>query len=323
MAINPGAISTIPVEIFSPYIIERLRRSNPHLAFATDESVRVLGGSVVHIPQAGKSPNVVKNRKNFPATAVMRADSHVTYALDVYTTDPVHVTWHEENEISYDKTNSVLGDHIATLVELLGDNMFYNWIHGLKIQPDGTYASDIIPVANRITTSGAATAVNPTDGQTGTRKAFSEKDLQKAQAMMNKMDVPKEGRYAALESYMYQQFVDSLSQNQMAAFQASADLRNGVVGRLYGFNVMERSSVLAFTAAGAPILPGQALDAADNLAAFCWQMGSVAKAAGDIKPFQNIDDPQFYGDIFSALVKFGGRCRREDWKGVLAIVQGS
>lgn len=320
MAINSGAISAIPVEVFQSYIVEKLRKENPFMACAVDESVNVLGGSVVHIPQAGNSPSVVKNRSQFPAAAVQRGDSHVTYALDVFTTTPTHVTWHEENENSYDKTDSVLNDHTASLVEAAGDNMLYAWIHGLK-QSSGSYVDDIIPAANKIYTTGAEVAVNPTDGQTGTRRAFSYKELQTAQAMMNKAGVPKTDRYALLESYMYQQFLDSLSNNQMAAFQASADLANGIVGRFAGFNIMERSSVLAFAANGTPLLPGAAFTATTNIGCLCWQKLSVAKAYGDIKPFEEKDNPSYYGDIFSALLKMGGRCRRGDWKGIIAIVQ--
>jgi len=320
--INPGAISAIPVEIFLSYIIEKLRRTNPHLQHATDESSLVLGGSVVHIPQAGASPNVQKNRKTFPATAVRRGDTFVTYALDVYSTDPTHVTWHERNEISYDLTDSVLNDHVATLAETVGDNMIFNWVRGLKYDNNtNAYVPDTIPTSAIIRTSGVATDVNPEDGQTGQRLGFSYKDLQKAQAMMNKASVPKEDRYAMIESYQLQQFIDSLSSNQMAAYQKSADLKKGVVGEFAGFKVMERSSVLAFAADGTLHVPDEALDANSNIASLCWQKGSVAKAHGDMKPFQNVDDPQYYGDIFSALVKIGGRCRRQDWKGIVAIVQ--
>ncbi|MDR1199051.1 MAG: hypothetical protein LBK94_08605 [Prevotellaceae bacterium] len=320
MATNSGAISAIPVEIFAAYIVEKLRKTNPHLQFATDESGNVLDGSVVHIPQAGNSPSVVKNRKNFPATAVQRGDGFVTYPLDVYSTDPTHVTWHEEHEISYNKTDSVLNDHIATLIEAIGDNILFAWVRGLKPSA-GSFVADSIPAASIIRTSGGTADVNPEDGQTGQRLAFSYRDLQKAQAMMNKGGVPKEERYAMIESYQYQQFLDSLSTNQMAAFQNSADLANGIVGRFAGFQILERSSVLAFTTAGVLRVPGEALAATDNLGSLCWQKSSVAKAQGDIKPFQTVDDPTYYGDIFSALVKFGGRCRRADWKGLIAIVQ--
>ena len=308
-------MSPIPVQVFRDYIVEKLRKVNPFLAFAIIETAFVLGGAVVHIPNAGASPTVVKNRSTFPATAVQRTDSFVTYSLNVFTTTPTFVTWHEENEISYDKTDSVLNDHVQTLMEAVGDDILYAWVTGLKA--DGT--ADTIPAANIIHTTGSAVA-STEDGQTGNRKAFTYADLAKAQAMMNKMNVPKTDRYALLESYQYQQLIDSLSSNQMAAFQQTADIANGIVGKLAGFNIMERSSVLAFNG-NTPIAPGTALSAASNLGALCWQKDSVALALGDIKPFQDDDNPQYYGDIFSAAVKAGGRCRRQDRAGVIAIVQ--
>lgn len=308
-------MSPISVQTFEKYIVEKLRKVNPFLAFAIIETAFVLGGAVVHIPNAGASPTVVKNRSSFPASAVQRTDSFVTYALDVFTTTPTFVTWHEENELSYDKTDSVLNDHVLTLLEAVGDDILYKWVTGIK--SDGT--ADVIPAANIIKTTGSAVAATE-EGQTGNRKAFTYDDLSKAQSMMNKMDVPKTDRYALLESYQYKQLIDSLSNNQMAAFQQSADLANGVVGNLAGFKIMERSTVLAFNG-NSPIAPGTALQAASNIGALCWQKDSVAVATGEIKPFQDDDNPLYYGDIFSAAVKAGGRCRREDWKGVIAIVQ--
>lgn len=308
-------MSPIPVQVFRDYIIEKLRKVNPFLAFAIIETAFVLSGAVVHIPNAGASPTVVKNRSTFPATAVQRTDSFVTYALNVFTTTPTFVTWHEENEISYDKTDSVLNDHVQTLIEAVGDDILYCWVTGIKA--DGT--NDVIPAANIIKTTGSAATVTE-EGQTGTRKAFTYADLASAQAKMNKMNVPKTDRYALLESFQYQQLIDSLSSNQMAAFQQTADIANGIVGRLAGFNIMERSSVLAFNG-NTPIAPGTALSATSCIGALCWQKDSVALALGDIKPFQDEDNPQYYGDIFSAAVKAGGRCRRKDWAGVIAIVQ--
>ena len=92
---------------------------------------------------------------------------------------------------------------------------------------------------------------------------------------------------------------------------------------LCGFKILERSRVLSFTADGTPKLPGEAWEATDNVGALCWQKASVAKALGETKLFRNADDPLYYGDVMSALVKIGGRCRRADWAGLVAIVQGA
>jgi hypothetical protein len=311
----------IPQEFWVSYIVEKLRKTNPHIALCYDESQFIVGGSVVYIPQAGAKPNVVKNRGFGAATAVQRGDTAIAYVLDVFTTDPTAVLTSEKLEISYEKQDSILADHTDTLAETIGDELTYNWIRGIKPAVGGGTTVEFLPAARQISTSGAVTAVNAEDGQTGTRKAFTYKEVQAMQAKFNKDNVPKDNRYAMVESYMYQQFIDSLSANQMAAFQATADLANGVVGKFAGFTFLERSSVLALTSAGVFRLPGEALAATDNLASIFWQKQSVTKSLGETKLFQDMENPLYYGDIHSGLVKMGGRCRREDWKGVGLIVQ--
>jgi hypothetical protein len=317
MAQNPK----VPQEFWSSYIVEKLFKDNPHLNLCMDESKFVMGGSVVYIPQAGARPNVVKNRSSLPAATVQRADTAVLYPLDDWTTDPTLITASEAQEISYAKQDSVLGDHTATLSERIGDEILYNWVRGYKPVSGGGTTVENIPAGRQIATTGAATAVNPNDGQTGTRKALTYKEFQAAQAQFNKDNVPKTERYAICESYMFQQLMDSFSANQMAAFQQTVDLENGVLGKFAGFTFLERSSVLSFSTAGVPNPVGQALAATDNLGCLVWQKNSVGKSMGTNELFQRANDPQYYGDIFSGRIKMGGRCRREDWKGVAVIVQ--
>lgn len=313
-----NSISKIPVQVFHDYIIEKLRRTNPFLKHAVNEDKFVLGGAVVHIPQAGASPVVVKNRKEFPVSAVKREDSFVTYPLNVFSTEPTHITWHEANEVSYSKQDSVLGDHVATLAEAVGDDMIYSWLQGYK--GDGK-TIDVIPSTNVFRTSGESRDVFE-EGQTGKRKKLTYKDIQKLAAKFDKMSVGKEGRYLMLESNMYHELIDSLSENLAAAVQGAADLANGIVGKYCGFNIIDRSVVCNFTSAGVPLAPSEALQADSCVGGIAWQRDCVAVALGETKSFQNIDDPMYYGNIFSALVKTGGRCRRADWKGIAAIVEG-
>lgn len=311
----------VPQELWASYVVEKLWKENPHLALCYDESSFVKGGSVVYIPQAGAKPATQKNRNSYPATATKRADTALVYALDVWTTDPSHLPLAEQLEISYEKTDSVLGDHVSTLIEAAGDELIYNWVRAFKPASNGGVTADNLPASRKVATSGAATAVNPDDGQTGNRKAVHYRDVQKVQSMMNKDNVSKIDRYALFESYMYQQFIDSLTENQMAAFQKSADLEKGIVGTFAGFKFLDRSSVLAFTSAGEAVMPGEALNADDNLGCLFWQKNSVTKAMGETQMFDDKGNPLYYGDVFSTLLKMGGRCRREDWKGVVAIVQ--
>ncbi|MGR3790044.1 hypothetical protein ACUXZJ_11480 [Flavobacterium sp. TN-1] len=313
----------IPQEFWNSYIVEKLRRTNPHLNLCFDESAHVVGGAVVYIPQAGAKPNVVKNRGFGAATAVQRGDTAISYVLDVFTTDPTAVLTSEKLEISYEKQDSVLADHTDTLAETIGDELLFSWVRGLKPTVGGGVTVEYIPTSRRFATTGGSTAVNTEDGQTGSRKAMTYKEVQAVKAKFDKDNVPKDNRYAMLESYMQQEFVDSLSSNQMAAFQATADLANGVIGKFAGFTFLERSSVLALKADGTFRLPGEALGATDNLASLFWHKNSVTKSVGDTKLFQDFDNPLYYGDIHSGLVKMGGRCRREDWKGIALVVQSS
>src|SRR5205085_9811269 len=114
----------------------------------------------------------------------------------------------------------------------------------------------------------------------------------------------------------------SLGDTNAKDFSRYADAANGIIGKLHGFSIMTRSSVLALDAANALKALGSALAATDNLASLAWHKNSVATAIGDKKLFQNLNDPLYYGDVHSVLLMAGGRVRRSDGKGIYIIKQG-
>ena len=97
-------------EIWEGDIVEKLYAENPHLSLCVNADQYVLAGKVVHIPQAGAAPDVVKNRSSLPAAVKKRTDTDITYPLDEYTSDPVHISNAETIEPSYDKRMSVMAD---------------------------------------------------------------------------------------------------------------------------------------------------------------------------------------------------------------------
>ena len=113
----------IQVESWVDYIINNLFKENSFVDLCDNDSDNVLNGTVVHIPQAGAKPVVVMNRSSFPGTAVRRTDTDVTYALDVFSTDPTHITKAEEKEISCQKQESVLGEHRMAMGETSADQL--------------------------------------------------------------------------------------------------------------------------------------------------------------------------------------------------------
>lgn len=309
---NTVVMNGVEVEIWCNYIIERLWKDNKFLQFFFSDDDKVLAGKIVHIPQPGAKPTTMKNRSVFPATAVRRVDTDIIYALDEYTTDPTHIQDAEKVELSYDKIDSVYGDHAGTLVEDVAGDAIYKWLNGL-------------PQANIVRTDGANTDEVLT-GATGNRKALTVKLLRKMQTKANKDNVKREDRYALLDSDMYGQLMDDLSVTQQRDFSASADPANGIIGKLYGWNIMERSFVAAAYEDGGNVTfkpYGAAIEATDHAVSFFWQKDCATRAMGEIKFFENPDRAEYYGDVYSALLRFGGRRRRENNEGVYAVVQAA
>lgn len=297
----------VQVEIWVRYIMNRLWKDNQFLQKSFNDDQYVVGGKIVHIPQPGALPTVVKNRNTFPATTVQRTDTDVTYTLDRYTTDPTHIEAADMQEISYDKISSVFGDHAGNLVETVADDIIIKWLTG-------------IGAGSIVRTSGAAVA-GKLAGQTGTRKKMLHDDLRAVKLAMDLQKVPAMDRYALLEANMADELFESLSATQYKDVSQYADAKEGIIGRLYGFNLMNRASVAVASAADAINALGAAVQIDDNIVSVAWQRDSVTRAIGEKKFFPRTDDPEYYGDIYSALLRAGGRRRRADDAGVIAIIQ--
>jgi hypothetical protein len=96
-----------------------------------------------------------------------------------------------------------------------------------------------------------------------------------------------------------------------------------IVGRLFGFNVMMRSGVVTYDNSTLPVVNAYMAeaDAADNDGLLCWQTGAIERALGQVSFFERVGDPLYYGDVYSVSVRVGGRIRRQDAMGIIAIVQ--
>lgn len=301
----------IQKEIWQDHIEGNLFKNNEFLLASTDAGQYVLQGKVVHIPQAGATANIVKNRSSLPATVVQRTDTDITYTLDEYTTDPILIPNAETFELSYNKRESVLSEYESSLRQTVADNILVEW------SPTGG-------LGTIIRTSGVSTA-STLAGTTGNRTKLTVNDLKNAQLQLNKQNVPMEGRYALLSADMFQQLTDDMTATQYRDFSAAYDVKDGVLGRLFGFNIMMRGGVVTYNNDTAPVVNsyGATPAATDNDGVLCWQIGAVERALGQIKFFERIGDPTFYGDVYSVSVRMGARIRRSDAKGIVAIVQAA
>jgi hypothetical protein len=313
-------VMAIQKELWLNYIEPNLYKSNAHLLNCLRDDGEVLAGRIVHIPQAGARPQTFKNNAVFPLAVLQRADGDIIYPIDKYTTQPVVITDAEEKEISYNKIDSVIGEHVMAIAELIGDNVLIDWVSAFAA---GGVGSPSLPIAAArvIRTAGAATAAH-LPGTTGTRLRFTYRDLLNAQKEMNKTNVLREERYALFSPDMLQQLMDDAALIQRD-YAKEVDYVNGVIARFAGFNIIERSNTLVYDASATPVVkPLAALAAAtDNDSVICWQKRMVRYAQGEIKFFEQLDSPQFTGDIYNVEVRAGGRKSRTNAEGIIAIVQ--
>lgn len=297
----------IQKEIWMAAIIEGLFASNSFLSKAFNADEYVNNGKIVHIPNAGAASGTKKNRTSLPATVNKREDIDITFALDEYTTDPVLIPHADTVELSYDKRQSVLRQDKLKLQDNVALDFIYNWSPA-KEQCVETTGKEVNAY---------------TDKATGKRNSICKADVLGLMTQFNNDDIPQDGRYLLLDAQMYSQLLNDLTANENTAFLASADAQNGILGKLFSFNVMMRSKVGLYTAAKAAKSWGTAGAATDLAAALAWHDQSVCRALGEVKAFENEGDPTYYGDIYSFLVRAGGRIMRNDKKGVIALVQGT
>jgi hypothetical protein len=240
-----------------------------------------------------------------PATASKRTDVDITYNLDEFTTDPMLLVDAEKAELSYDKRNSLLAEAKASLADIIAEYMLVNWSPGVSVKTTG----DNVP--------------GHTPSATGNRKSLVADDIRRLALKFDVDNVASTDRFLMLDANMYYQLVSNLSQTQYRDFSASLDQAKGIVGNLYGFNIMKRSTVLVYdkTNQTAAKAIGAAAAASDCAAGLAWQKNCVERAVGEVKMFENLNKAEYYGDIYSILVRMGGRIRRNDGKGVVALIQ--
>lgn len=289
-------------EIWLKDVEEGLYPDDSFVSKSRDDSEYV-DHKTVHIPNAGAPSGVVENRTELPAKVAERKDYDVTYDLSEFTTNPIRISNADTVQLSYDKRQSVISSDKKELHRKTHESILRKWA----------------PVGDStriLKTSGAEVDAHVPE-TTGKRKAFTKDDLRKVFTKMNVDEIPAEGRYALMDAIMYDQFIDSLTVKESAAFFSAVDVKKGIVGELYGFKIMMRSTALVYNGYALSKTPAET----DNAGVLAWHEDYVSRALGEVKMFGDEDSPLYYGDVYAFLLRAGGGKRRNDKKGVYAIVQ--
>lgn len=312
----------LEVEIWKKSVEEKLQEDNTflnHISNVDDE--HIVNGKIVHIPQAGDPSRVVKNRKVFPANVLRRKDSEILYAIDEYSTDPVHITDAEKKELSYDKRRSILDQDLQHLSEEVAEGMLTNMV----ISPIGDNKE--LPTSNILETTGANnTAANYLTGATGERKKWTLTDLQRMQNLFRHQKAWQEGKMIALipANAILDLFpADSPTTATYMQSVSEKERREGVIYKVQGWKILVRSSVYVMGADKSFKAFGSVVESDDSEGAIFWNENMVEKAFGAMEIFERPRDPQYYGDIYSFLVRMGGRAKRKNYEGVGVLKQAN
>lgn len=296
----------LQTEIWSRDIAANLFPDNTFLARAKDDSMFV-ENKVVHLPQSGSVPGVTRNRSSYPATIAQRTDTEATYNLVELTSDPTHITDIDAIEVSYDKRQNVLGDHIDQIRRKAADYILWQWAP--------TAAS-----GNLILTSGAVRAASAPSA-TLTRKSLAKADLVALKLLFDKNEIPQDGRFLLLNAAM---FSDVMADTSITSrdYTDNVSIEQGTIGSLFGFRVYLRSFVTrALTANSVAKDPDTAGAATDNAWSLAWHTDFVRRALGEVKVYSDIDKPEYYGSIFSAMARMGGSKSYSDFRGIAALAE--
>jgi hypothetical protein len=305
-----GVLSmAITVEIWEQDVVENLFKDNAFAQYCFNADQYVLMGKVVHIPNAGAPGQVKKNLAVFPQTAVKRTDNDVTYAIDTFYLLPRHIEEIEKYELSYDKRQSVVGEDEAFLIQVAMDSLLYRWAPS---------------AAQTILTDGAGVPAT-LSGAAGDRLKFTKQAFKDIKLKMDAAKIPATDRYALLTAFHYSQFFESLSDAETTNVGKVADLAKGYAGEYMGIKILMRSEVLRYRGADGAYAVVDELDDAyaadpdDRAASLFWQKNCVERARGSVKMFDNPSRAEYFGDIFSMILRLGGRIRRST--GVWAVVE--
>lgn len=264
----------------------------------------------VELPHSGTIPAVAVDRSSLPATIAKRTDAPTQYLLEELTTDPTLLQDSESYVVNYDKRSSILDQHSKQINTKAADRALYKWVAGVN-------------AAHTFKSTGATRAASG-PSQTGNRNKLTKADIIKIRQQFFADDVVNENAdlmgIAILTPAMYGDLLE-LTDLTEAQKYGRATFPSGVVDRVLGFDIYVRSRVVVFDNADALKAEGAAAAATDQDAAVFYHPSFVRRAKGSIKTYVNADKAEYYGTIFSAMVRFGASVARNDNKGIAALME--
>ena len=245
-------------EIWVNDIQEMLLPDNSFLTKGIDYSA-FADAHTIHIPVEDGLVNVEVDRDTLPGTVTTTTEQCNEIDMHHFTTDPVRIYRPEDVELSYDKRRLVTEKIAKSLNNKIADDVLIllaNHRNFGEIEPTPSVKKALLLIAN----------------------------------FFDQNNYPEQDRYVLMSADAYAELLNELSEVQNSAFLACADMKAGVVGQIYGLNILKRSVIVR----DSPI---------EILA---WHKSQYSFAIGPVEVYSQENAPEYYGTILSASVRFGG-----------------
>jgi hypothetical protein len=248
-------------EIWASDIQEMLLPDNSFLTKGTDYSA-FADARTIHIPVEDGLVNVEVDRNTLPGTVGTTTEQCKEIDMHRFTTDPVRLFRPEDVELSYNKRQLVTEKIAKSL-----NNKIADW-------------------AQRCigSNSGLSTEITMPQDTPSAREAL----LMMAN-LFDRGNYPEQDRYVLMDADAYATLLNDLSEAQTSAFLACADMKTGVVGQIYGLNILKRSVIY--------------MDGTVKMVA--WHKSQYSFALGPVEVYSQENAPEYYGTILSASARFG------------------
>jgi hypothetical protein len=264
--------------------------------------------NTVELAHSGTIPEVKVDRTILPAPIAKRTDVATSYTIEELTTDPTLIQDSEALIVAYGKRASILDQHIKSQRTKMANRALYKWAVGAS--------------SFKASTGTGRAAGGPS--QTGNRRAFTVADILAVQQRFFADDIQTDlddiNGVAVLTPRQYSDLL-AISQFTDADKYGSSAIPSGVVRRAFGFDIYVRSQVVVLDSSDALKAEGAAGAAGDQDAAIFYSPSYVRRAVGAIKTYIDDDKPEYYGSIFSTMVRFGAIAARNDNKGVYLLFE--
>lgn len=301
----------IQKEVWQDVAKQNLFFEHEWISKSNDASQYVLDGAVVHIPQGRSKPGAVRNRTRYPIPAVINNDKDVSYVLDEYSTDSDVITNAQKIELAADQLTTVINNHMGVLRLNIAKWMAYRW--------------SATKTANLVKSSGSNFTDHP-HGLTGNRKRLTVADFKAAkEKLQNQLKKRVINAHCIITTKDLQYLMTDTLFDDDKAF-ASNGIKfdtNGNLESIHGITIhIDEDEVLPKYDSSDAIKAPESVVAVstDNSSVPIWVPGEVQRAIGSIKYFESLDDTDFQGDVYNALVRAGGRNERTDQEGVVMIL---